>query len=367
MVKIRKMLPIILFLNYSCYSIGSTKIDDSEILNNPNVDYKINLDLKYNGSSNYGITKEEIILKLGTSISFKDDNSLEAQKSLYLIILEKQNGSKLMLPPETKGIKNNQIEWISSDSTIASVKNGEIIANNTGIVRITAKIKQGKFIYMTEKFVHVVKNLDEIQKIESIESKNFESINLFVKDNSAITGRSEGSFSLIPLDSVQASTNIKNLDLLNWESSDNNIVSVDDKGKIIAKKLGSSTIFASYKLNPSIKGKILINVVKEYEEKVLYPTELVSINIYNENLKPIEGVKIKAKLISMSDGSKFEWESKEKYTDNEGKYLLKTAPKWANINIELSKVGYESFSKIYSTNLAGGSLEIYVTLRPKNL
>ena len=132
---------------------------------------------------------------------------------------------------------SKKITWSSSDDSIASVnENGTVTARKAGVVTITAKSSNN----LTSTSVITVTN--------SITSIYLSKTNLSLSVNESQTVTATVNPSDTPDDKT-----------LTWSSNDNSIASVDQNGKITAKKIGSAII--TVKSSNNITSSIYVNVV----------------------------------------------------------------------------------------------------------
>lgn len=130
---------------------------------------------------------------------------------------------KVIISPEKA--TNKRVSWKSSNASVVFVdNNGEIFANKAGSATITVTTEEGNKtatcdVIVEPKIVVATKILLNIESLELVEG-----------DSKILTY-------------VVEPTNASNKNI-KWESNDESIVSVDQNGKITAKKAGKATIFA---------------------------------------------------------------------------------------------------------------------------
>lgn len=176
------------------------------------------------GQTNINITQDpnENVLKNFVVVVKPVATAISLQTtSLY------QRTTKQMVVDITPAGGYDIFEWSSSDESIATVdENGLVTASNTkyGTVTITARSKDGS-------------NLTTSAAIEIKEIVPVTGIQLFgpgydlnIGDNGAITTK------LVPADATA--------DLLEWSSSDNDIVTVSNSGVVTGVNYGTATITA---------------------------------------------------------------------------------------------------------------------------
>jgi sulfatase modifying factor 1 len=158
------------------------------------------------------------------------------------------------------GTKSSNVNWSSSDNTIAVVSNGKITSNKIGTTSILA-ISTVDPSYKSILNVTVVDDANfslvdsqSINKVKSVEAYVFTDSGK--KNDIQVKINTEAQ----SLAAVTLIDGTKNSNVI-WESSDENIATVDSDGKITTKKIGVTSIVAKYKLNPDFKALINIEVV----------------------------------------------------------------------------------------------------------
>ena len=173
--------------------------------------------------------------------------------------------------------KSSNVNWSSSDNTIAVVNNGKITANKLGTTTIlaTSNLDSAYKGILNVQVVDAanfssVDNPDKVKTVEAyVEADNTKGNALKLLLNSEITGQA----------TVTLSDNSRNANVI-WESSDENIATVNQEGKITAKKIGIVSILARYRLNPDNKALINVEVVKDLPSgKSVLLTSLSSVSI----------------------------------------------------------------------------------------
>ncbi len=115
------------------------KKDLKEKVENKKTDKKSNQEKSEEKKDNNGTSKKEEKIKLeGIELDFK---------KITLIVDERK---KLTPKFQPDNANNKEVEWISSDEKIASVINGEIIANSPGNAVISVKSKEGNYVSTCE-------------------------------------------------------------------------------------------------------------------------------------------------------------------------------------------------------------------------
>lgn len=166
------------------------------------------------------------------------------------------------------GTISSNIEWSSSDNTIAVVNSGKVSAQNIGKTTIVATSILDSSIKSTINIeVLNSSNFDNLDKskIKSIEAYAI-SDNISKNNVKIALDKTVSAIGIVTL-----SDDTKNSNVI-WESSDSNIATVDESGKIIAKKVGVTTIVAKYKFNPIFKGIINLEVLDKDSQFPISPT-----------------------------------------------------------------------------------------------
>lgn len=115
------------------------KKDLKEKVENKKTNKKSNQEKSEEKKDNNGTSKKEEKIKLeGIELDFK---------KITLIVDERK---KLTPKFQPDNANNKEVEWISSDEKIASVINGEIIANSPGNAVISVKSKEGNYVSTCE-------------------------------------------------------------------------------------------------------------------------------------------------------------------------------------------------------------------------
>lgn len=143
-----------------------------------------------------------------------------------------------VLPENTT---DKTILWQSGDKNVATVTSGGLVqARGKGTTYITAKVKSNTSLIAVCK-VTVYLGVEDIETDQE-EYSLYEGEELTIKAG------------VVPADA-------QNPKLL-WQSSDENIVSVDENGKITAKTLGSAEITVTSEDNSSVSKKLKVNVLR---------------------------------------------------------------------------------------------------------
>ena len=122
----------------------------------------------------------------------------------------KGNGSAIKLTPTIVGT-GKSVKWTTSDKTVATVSGGRVTGKNTGTAIITAT-------------ANGVSATCEVTVIKDSLSISEEKVLLYTGETKQIRSNATGK------------------EVVVWESSNNNVVAVDEKGKLTAVGEGTATI-----------------------------------------------------------------------------------------------------------------------------
>ena len=181
------------------------------------------------GTVNGGFPYIEIKTEPGLTIASVDfDTATKAllkNNTLNLTLNDKNSSAtlKAVVTTEPQGAENNGVEWISGNKSIATVSStGLVSAVAAGDTTITAKSKDDPEKTVSCK-VHVESKLVKEIKLAKTASISYGSTKTL-------------SATLVPADAKNPK--------LSWSSSNNNVASVDQNGKVTGKKVGTSKITA---------------------------------------------------------------------------------------------------------------------------
>ena len=153
-------------------------------------------------------------------------------------------GSSVKLVPEITGA-SRKVVWSSTDSSIASVKNGKITGRKTGTATITAT-------------ANGVEAKCAVTVIDGLVSVSEEYMKLYITGNKA--------------ESKQLKTNAPKNETITWSSSDESVAVVNDKGLVSAKRPGTAVITISCKDKTDSCKVIVANTAITVPEKTVYLT-----------------------------------------------------------------------------------------------
>ena len=203
--------------NITAVSKGTAKITATSA-DNPNVSKVVNVNVE----------KEEI----------------QIDKSISCFVLGKTHTLNATISPNW--VENKEVVWESSNKDILEVnQKGEITGKKEGTAIITVKVKNNPSI--TDK--HTITITSKEVEIESI-SLNKTTLKLTEGENVTL------SATIAPQNTTQSRK-------VAWTSSDTNIATVDQNGKVTAKAKGKSTITAK-----TSNGKTATCIITVEEKKV---------------------------------------------------------------------------------------------------
>ncbi|MFN8671831.1 MAG: SUMF1/EgtB/PvdO family nonheme iron enzyme [Candidatus Sericytochromatia bacterium] len=169
------------------------------------------------------------------------------------------------------GTKSNNVKWSSSDNTVVNINadNGQIsVGQNSAKVTVTAISvvdSSKKDVLEIEVVDQANFTLSESAKVSNVQVilADFKGGTLENKWKPFGNGASAQIGATVPLiATVTLQDGTKNSKVV-WESSDESIATVTEDGKVKAIGLGTTSIIARYKTNPSQKGFVDIQVVQE--------------------------------------------------------------------------------------------------------
>ena len=200
----------------------------------------------------YKDSKTDIFIKninggMSSSSTILDPNSTSDSKVLKIDFenseyeVAKGKSIKLKVIASPKGTSAGKIKYYISDKSIATIdENGKLTGKTVGKVTVTAKNDEGK------KTTCKV----EVKKAKDLSST---SLKLSGDGSNILVGKSKTV-------EVSPSPNKSNPGKLTFVSSNTKVATVNDKGKITAKKMGTSTI--TVKNNSGLKDSISIKVTE---------------------------------------------------------------------------------------------------------
>lgn len=179
--------------------------------------------------------------------------------------------SQITAHVEPADADNKNILYASDDENTATVdENGLITAKNTGLANISVISAANSAIFDTVAVEVINSDTGEepvVNKVLAVEV-NTKNINLDLNETAGIS-----SFQII--------TTVKPEDLeeqyrtLYFNSSDNNIVQVDNTGLVTAKSVGNAVITITAETNPEIKEEINVQVVDTTAGVADKPTQII--------------------------------------------------------------------------------------------
>lgn len=179
------------------------------------------------------------------------------------------NGDTVRLTPifTPSNATNKNVVWKSVDENVAIVYDGIVKGKNAGQTIITCTSEDGQYIAQC--------NVTVQQHVEHIE--------LYKHELSLNVGAQEQlRFSVYP--------NNASVKSVNWNSSNEDFVTVNESGLVSAIKAGSSWIIVSSRENPEVKDSCLVTVIQ--------PVNGISLNYSNVELNAIgETIQIVANVM----------------------------------------------------------------------
>lgn len=199
----------------------------------------------------FSCEKEDPVIKV-TSVSV----------NVNRISITEGNLNKLYATISPENATNKNVTWKSNNAAIVSVdKNGEMVAKTAGVATITVTTEEGNKTATCEVTVE-----PKIILVTSI-VLNLDSLELVVGDKTLLIATIE----------PEIATN-KNV---TWKSSNESVVSVDQRGEITANKSGNSIISVTSEL-----GNITATCTVIVQPKIIAVTD---ITLNNKTLTIVEG------------------------------------------------------------------------------
>lgn len=155
-----------------------------------------------------------------------DVSSIELDQTKLTLGVGKK--AKLIVTIKPENARDKSVTWSSSNTDVVTVdKNGNVTAIKAGTATITVTTKDGK--YKAEAEVTVQTDVVNVKGV----SLDKTSLNLKVNETSTLKA------TVKPSDATNKS--------VTWSSSDSNVASVDNNGKVTAKAAGTATITVTTK------------------------------------------------------------------------------------------------------------------------
>ena len=221
---------------------------NTNVNNNTNVNTNTNINTNTNANTN---TNTDTNTNTNTN-----NNKLESAVKVKSIALSKTNvtldlsGIKtitLKATIEPKNATNKTVTWTSSNTKVATVdNNGKVIARANGTTVITAKSKSD-----------ISKN--STCKVAVITTPT----GIVIKKTSVTIDLTKSEKVTLVATVLPKTASYK--DII-WKSSNTKVATVDNNGKVKAKKIGTVNITATLKNNSSIKKKAKITI-KAFDKK----------------------------------------------------------------------------------------------------
>ena len=169
------------------------------------------------------IDNQEKVIEMPADNKGKTTESIELSSN----IINVGTGSGAIGVLTAKVLPSNTLDkkiiWKSSDTNIATVKDGEVTAIKDGTATITATLPNGE---KAECVVNVSTKVINVLMVQI----NISSVTLNVNDTTQLTA------TVLPSNATNKT--------ITWSSSNTNIVTVDKNGKVTAKAKGSAKIYA---------------------------------------------------------------------------------------------------------------------------
>ncbi len=203
---------------------------------------------KKEGTVTITVTTKDGNYKATITVVVKDEpvKSVKITGDTSMVVKGTQTLKAVITP---NNATNKAVTWSSSDSSIATVdQNGKVTAKKTGTVTITVTTKDGNH----KATINITVREQKVTKITISGNKTMEA------------GKTQ------TLKATVTPNNATNKGIT-WSSSDSSIATVDQNGRVTAKKAGTVTITATAKDGSGVKGTYTITVT---EKKVEYAITL---------------------------------------------------------------------------------------------
>ena len=173
----------------------------------------------------------------------------------------------------------SDIEWSSSNESVATVNNGLVTAVNDGEATITAKLSNGNsascYISVSTKVIKVM-----------LINLNVEQIN--IKEN----GTAQLSYTVLPSTATNKT--------VTWSSSNTSVATVDGNGKVTAKSAGAAIITAKSTNGVTAKASVIVS-----------PLKSITFDKTKMELKVNQTGKLTVTVVPASDKGKVSWKSSD--------------------------------------------------------
>ena len=154
---------------------------------------------------------------------------------------------------EPENATNKEVSWESSNKAVCTVsKNGIIVAVGEGTAVVTATTADGNYVATAVVTVRIEVDVTSVEL-----NKHKTTLN--------VGGTEQLQPTVLP-------SNATNKEIV-WNSADETIVSINNKGVLLAKKKGTTKIYACSASNPELKDSCEVEVVQAVVSIAVTPTE----------------------------------------------------------------------------------------------
>lgn len=204
-----------------------------------------------------------------------------------------QNAQPISIKPVylPANASNAQFKWVSSNENVATVsESGEVTPLSQGEAIITATALDGSELSATCS-ITVTVPIDDSFEFDFDESVmgGKEGISLYIGDTYQFKPKAHDGYRLP--------------DVINWSSSDSQIVSVNENGLITALQLGTATITASATVNgKEVKAECLVSVIE-------VPASSIELSLQDATLTVNSKITLTADVYPENAGGNIIWTS----------------------------------------------------------
>lgn len=202
---------------------------------------------------------ESIVKKLTINVTEAPITALKINNNNAEIVVGKTYNLTSTITPLIASY--HKITWKVLDTSILSInENGTIKALKEGTTKVIAEVKGIK----SELDIVVLK--DQNSTLPKIPLESLTLLNVSNTNDVALYKNIKLTYDVYPKNAYD--TNVI------WESSNNDIISVDQNGTIYAKKTGSVTITIKSATNKTIKSSLVVNAINTYPSKISIASKL---------------------------------------------------------------------------------------------
>ena len=264
----------------SVATVNSFSTDNRQVLVRGVKDGNVTITATVTGEDGKDKVSNEYFIYVGKGGNTSEVKPTAIKLNPNSITLAPNGSQKITAAVEPSNATNNNITWTSSDANVATVdQNGKVTAHKAGTATITAT-SQGDNTKKATATVTVSANTTEVKPTGITLNPNNITLNPNETKNINAT--------LTPGNATN-----KNI---TWTSSDANVATVDQNGKVTAHKAGTATITAKSQGNESVKATATVTVNAQASTEVDASSVIVGLknSSYSNTFKVNESTKLKA-------------------------------------------------------------------------